>query len=273
MSRQRSMSTFEPLRYIALLRQLLKTSLQVAMQYRLDFFLSGGMAIFWLVWNVAPVALVFHHRPEVGGWTLPEALLVIAFFLVLKAALEGAVSPNLLTVVEHIRRGTLDFVLIKPKDAQFMLSASRFAFAKVVDVVGAVALGIWASARLHLVPSVGQLLACSAMLASSTAILYSLWLLVISLAFWFVRVDNLSHLFGAIFDAGRWPVSVFRGWVRFALTFVVPVGLMTTYPAMALLGTLETSSVIAALLLATGFLLVSRRVWKSALRRYSSASS
>jgi len=260
-------------RYLTLFRQLLATSAQVAMQYRLDFVLGAGMALFWVGWNVSPLLLVFHHREEVGGWTLPEALLVIAFFLILKAMLEGAVSPNLVAVVEHIRKGTLDFILIKPVDAQFMVSASRFAFHKVIDATAGVALAIWAVGRLHLHPGPLEIGGAIAMLAASTAILYSLWLVVISLAFWFVRVDNLSYLFNAIFDAARWPVTIFRGWVRALLTFVIPVGLMTSFPAMALLGTLSARNVALALMLALAFLATSRFVWTRAVRRYASASS
>jgi ABC-2 type transport system permease protein len=260
-------------RYLTLFRQLLVTSAQVALQYRLDFVLGAGMAFFWVGWNVSPLLLVFHHRENVGGWTLPEALLVISFFLVLKAMLEGAVSPNLVAVVEHIRKGTLDFILVKPVDAQFMVSASRFAFHKVIDAGAGVALAFWASARLGLHPGFVEIGGAVAMLAASTAILYSLWLVVISLAFWFVRVDNLSYLFTAIFDAARWPVSVFRGWVRVLLTFVIPVGLMTTFPAMALLGTLSGQNVLVALALALAFLAGSRFIWTRAVRHYASASS
>ena len=263
----------ELLRYFALFRQLMRTSAQVAMQYRLDFLLGGAMAFFWVGWTVAPLLLVFHHRTDIGGWTLPEALLVIAFFMILKAMLEGAVSPNLVAVVEHIRKGTLDFILVKPVDAQFMVSASRFAFHKLVDASAGIALAVWSAHRLGLDVGIVQIGGAFAMLCAAVAILYSLWLIVISLAFWFVRVDNLSYLFTAIFDAARWPVSVFRGWVRFVLTFVIPVGLMTTFPAMALLGTLTPGRLLAGVALAVAFLAGSRVVWNRAVSRYASASS
>ncbi len=48
-----------------------------------------------------------------------------------------------------------------------------------------------------------------------------------------VKVDNLSYLFVSIFDAARWPADVFRGALRAVFTFVVPLALMTTFPARA----------------------------------------
>ena len=56
---------------------------------------------------------------------LPESLVVVGFFTLLHAVLEGAVSPSLTAVVEHIRHGTLDFVLLKPADAQFLVSTAK----------------------------------------------------------------------------------------------------------------------------------------------------
>ncbi len=52
-----------------------------------------------------------------------------------------------------------------------------------------------------------------------------------SAAFYVVKVDNLTYLFESIFDAARWPASVFRGVLRVVFTFVIPLALMTTYPA------------------------------------------
>ena len=92
-----------------------------------------------------------------------------------------------------------------------------------------------------------------------------------------VKVDNLSYLFGSLFDAGRWPIDVFRGVfrgaLRFVFTFIFPLALMTTYPAQALLGKLAASTAIFALVGGALFSALSRQVWRRALRMYTSASS
>ena len=80
-----------------------------------------------------------------------------------------------------------------------------------------------------------------------------------------VKVDNLSYLFGSLFDAGRWPITVFRGALRFVFTFVFPLALMTTYPALALLGKLDAKTALGALAGGLAFAAVARRVWGRAL--------
>ena len=86
-----------------------------------------------------------------------------------------------------------------------------------------------------------------------------------------VKVDNLSYLFGSLFDAARWPITVFRGALRIVFTFVFPLALMTTYPAMALLGKLDGKTALAALAGGLVFAAVARRVWRRALALYTSA--
>ena len=94
-----------------------------------------------------------------------------------------------------------------------------------------------------------------------------------SAAFYVVQVDNLTHLFNAVFDAARWPVQIFRGVVRFVFTFVIPLALMTTYPAEALLGRLSPGALVGSVVGAGVFSWLARRVWLDSLQRYSSASS
>ncbi|HEY8430723.1 MAG TPA: ABC-2 family transporter protein, partial [Sandaracinaceae bacterium] len=79
--------------------------------------------------------------------------------------------------------------------------------------------------------------------------------------------------FEAIFDAARWPASVFKGVVSFLFTFVVPLALMTTYPAEALLGTISAARLAGGVAGAAAFALFARIVWLRSIRTYTSASS
>jgi ABC-2 type transport system permease protein len=261
------------LRHLRLLGVQLRASAAVAMQYRIEFLVQGALALFWAGWSVVPLLVVYGARPAVAGWTFEEALVVMGFFLVVKGILEGAVNPSLASVIEHIRKGTLDFVLLKPADAQFLVSTAKFAPWRILDVLAGLAVFAHAFHRMGRAPSAGDVLGALALLACATAVLYSLWILVISAAFYVVRIDNLSFLFVSIYDAARWPVDVFQGALRLLFTFVVPLALMTTFPAVALLGRLDLALALEALLGALAFAAFARLVWLRAIGRYTSASS
>ncbi len=255
-----------------LLVQLRASGLQL-LQYRFDFFTEGLLEIVWAGTALVPLFVVFRDRGEVAGWSFGEALLVVGWFTLLQGVLEGAINPSLTSVVEHIRKGTLDFVLLKPADAQFLVSTARFQPWKATNVLTAVAIFAYAFHLLGRPPSAAGLLGAAILLASSTLLLYSLWILTVSAAFYVVRVDNLTFLFGSIFDAARWPSSVFRGFLGLVFTFVIPLALMTTYPALAMLGKLSWPTLAAALAGAAAFALAARLVWLRSIRHYTSASS
>ena len=260
-------------RYLRLLGVQLRASTAIALQYRVEFAGQGVLALFWAFWSLVPLLVVYGHRPAVSGWSFEEALVVMGWFTLMKGVLEGAVNPSLASVVEHIRKGTLDFVLLKPADAQFLVSTAKFEPWRVVDVAGAFALFGYAFHRMGRAPALAHVLASLVLLGCAAVTLYSLWILVVSAAFFVVKVDNLSFLFSSIFDAGRWPVTVFRGAWRFVFTFVVPLALMTTYPALALLGRLDLRTVVLAVLGAAGFAGFARLVWVRSIGHYTSASS
>jgi len=260
-------------RYLRLLATQVRTSLIGAMQYRADFLLEGVMSVYWIGWNLLPLLVLYDDRSTVAGWDRPSALVVIAWFVILRGIVEGAVNPSLVDVVERIRTGSFDYVLLKPADGQFLVSTARFVPWRAIDVLGGVGLIVWAFAELDRAPAFTDVLAGLALLAAAVVALYSIWIMIVCAAFWVVRLDNLVYLFSAIFDAARWPVQVFRGAWRILFTFVIPLALMTTYPAMALLGTLHPTTALGALAGSLALLLASRLIWRAAIRNYTSASS
>ncbi len=260
-------------RYLELLRRQLRTSLLVAAQYRWDFVIDAVMSTFWTITAVIPLLVVYSGNNSIPGWTMSEALVVIGWFILLQGVLEGAINPGLTAVVDHIRKGTLDFVLLKPADAQFLVSTSRFALWRVTSVIMGLVIFGYAFSKLGRWPSALGVLEAAFLALLAIAVLYSLWILIVSLAFYVVKVDNLTYLFTSIFDAARWPSTVFRGVLSIVFTFVIPLALMTTYPAEALLGRLEARSVIGSIVGTVALAIVSRQIWLMSIRRYTSASS
>lgn len=260
-------------RYLQLLAVQLKASTLLALQYRVDFLLDGLVSFFRTGAALLPLFVVFQDRPAFAGWSFSEALIVTGWFVLLRGIIEGAISPSLTTVVDHIRKGTLDFVLLKPADAQFLVSTARFELWPLTRLIAAGAIFGYAFHDLGRVPSLSGILLAAGLLLASTLLLYSLWILTVSAAFYVVKVDNLIYLFDSVFDAARWPATIFRGLLEVLFTFVVPLALMTTYPAQALLGRLSTMAFLAALAAALAFGVFSRLVWSRSIGRYTSASS
>ncbi len=258
-------------RYGGLLLTQLRASLLLLAQYRLEALFALVLSFFWTLSALVPLGVLFSRRDSVAGWSWAEALVVVANFSILKGLLNAVIQPSLQQVVEHVRKGTLDFVLLKPADAQFLVSTARFELKLLGESIsGCLILGyaLWSLGR---VPGPGAVIGALVLLACGFALLYAIWILVVSLAFTFVKIDNLSYLFASIYDAARWPASVFRGFFAFVFTFILPLALMTTYPALALLDRLEPPQLALPIGVAALFLVASRLVWLRSIKNYTSA--
>lgn len=259
-------------RYLRLFGLQLRTSGLLAAQYRWDFLIDGVLSVFSAAAALVPLVVVYaDERRGIPGWTFGESLVVIACFLLLQAILEGAINPGLVAVIEHIRKGTLDFVLLKPADAQFLVSTSRFQLWRVTGLVNAGLVFALAFEKLGRWPTPQGVLQMAVLVGAAVWVLYSLWILIVSAAFYVVKIDNLTYLFTSLFDLARWPVTVFRGALRVVFTVLLPLGLMTTYPAEALLGRLDVTTLLAALAGSAVFAVAARLVWLRSIGHYTSA--
>lgn len=251
----------------------LSAALALRAEYRFQLVLEGLLTLATTAAGLVPLYAALSERALPGGWTFARALSVVGCFTALRGVQDGLVSPSLLSLVEHVRKGTLDFVLAKPADAQLLVSTSRLEPFHALDVLAGLGLVAASCALEGHLPGPAELAAFGAFLVAGAALLYSTWLVVVSSAFWLVRVDNLAYLLHALFDFARWPRSVFKGALGVVLTFVLPLGLMTTTPALALFGALDGVGAALALGLAAAFVLGSRLVFLWALGAYTSASS
>jgi len=112
-----------------------------------------------------------------------------------------------------------------------------------------------------------------AMLTAGIMIIYSFWLMLATMAFWFTRINNIEMVFWNVFEAGRYPVDIYRPWVRWGLTYVIPLAFLTTFPAGALVGKTGSSGIVAALALGTLSWVIASAFWRFGLSRYSGASA
>ncbi len=241
--------------------------------YRVNFYVQLFQSLVELATALAGLAVVFTYTGDLRGWTPDEMLALVGVYFMAGGAIGLVIEPSLEQFITAVRDGSLDFTLTKPEDAQLLASIQTVNIWKLIDVVmGAAVLGS-ALARLGEKIGAGQAVLFGAMALAGLVIIYSFWLILATLSFWFVRVENILVIFQSMYEAGRWPISLYPGWLRFALTFIVPVAFATTIPAEALTGRLSVETVLGAIALAVFLATVSRLFWRIGIRHYSGASA
>ncbi len=259
---------------LRVLRAFIAVGLLNIVQYRSDFAIALVNAAVSLTTQILGLSVIFGHTSDLRGWT-PDGLLVLIGIHFFISGLVGLViRPSMEALMEGIRLGTLDFLLTKPADAQLLASVQRVAPQSATDVVLGVAVVVVGMVRVDAPVGVGATALALLTVVAGFVIIYGFLLLLSTVAFWLVRIDNILVIFQSLFgSAGRWPVTIFPGWMRAVLTFVIPIAFAVTVPAQALSGGLSIVDVLTSLGVAVLFVVASRAFWRVALRRYTGASA
>lgn len=168
--------------------------------------------------------------------------------------------------------GTFDFYLIKPISPLFrslLGGPDLIDFLTMIPLLAATAYYI---NKLG-ITDIGSITVYFLLLIVGFIIALSFHILVLSLAILTTEIDNAIMLYRDVTSLGRMPIDIYREPIRGILTFIIPVGIMMSYPVKALLGLLSPYLIIYAGIFCLVFLFLSLQIWKHALKQYSSASS
>ena len=227
------------LRYWRLWRRFCLLALAREMEYRANFALGLVEAAAQAALAVVTMLVVYRFADTLGGWTQAQVLLLVGVYRAVDGLINLQVAPNMQSISGYIRRGDLDFLLLRPVSSQFLVSARYLAPTESVNVAIGLGIVVAAGNAAGVSWSVAGVAGALAFAACGLAVLYALWFCIVTLSFWLVDVGNLDRLFYGIFEAARYPVGFFRGAMRALLTFVVPIAFATTFPAQAVLGTAD----------------------------------
>jgi len=260
-------------RYLRLLRLFAQIELQFALEYRANLVLDLFEEVIVVVSSLAAVLVLFSHTGVINGWTLSQMIVLLGVYYLIQGAQSVVFDPSFERFMEHVRLGTLDFILIKPANSQFMVSTRHIQLAQMGQVVlGVLLVGVGV---VQVGGGIGPAEAASFVvtLVCGLLLVYGLLLALSTLAFWFVRVENLLAIYWSFLDAGRFPVDVYPGWLRVTLSTVVPIGIAVTVPAQAIAGRLDALGLVAMLVGTIVVCCFATWFWRRGLRSYTGASA
>jgi len=248
------------------------TALQAKFEYRVDFVLGVVTSLMLQMAALAFLFVVFHQTPDLQGWTSEQ----VVFLFGLTAASLGAselLFNHIWMVPYYVVKGDLDRLLTYPVDSLSFLLVTKpelHSFGNLITgfaLTGAALLRLEAPWYAWLLLPLGVLLGCVIYTSS----------LVIAAAFSFKFMGPTSlHLMipHTLLQATRYPLSIYPGWLKFGLMFLVPYGAFSYFPAAYLLGKdLAPWMAAVALLSVLFFILAARKAWKWGLSRYESTGS
>lgn len=262
-------------RHLRLIRTFIRASAQQEVAYRANFLIGLLHSLLNLGTGVLGVVVLFGQVETVQGWNFSSTLAVLGVYLTVGALRDLFLSPSLDSLAGldgDVWSGRLDFTLLRPAHTQFLATFRRWRLFALFDLLlGLGVLGV-AAGRLSVTLTPDRLIAFLVLLGAAMVILYAILLISTGLIFWSPGI-LFTWVFNGIFQMARYPVGLYPGWLRLVLTWIVPVGLITTVPAEALAGDLRPETFVGSLLLACALFGGASALFRAGLRRYASASS
>jgi ABC-2 type transport system permease protein len=260
------------MRSLRLFGAIFSLSLRRSLAFRTNLVFEFLVSVIGIAAGLAALSLVFEQTSSLGGWSRGEAIVLLGTYQIVSGILWTFIEPNVAWFQNQVTAGKLDDILLQPAPSIFMASlgsCSPLALSQVITGGVVLAIGL---REIDNPPGPDNVAAWLAMVAVGIALTWSSRVLLASLAFWAPALSQ-DVLYGALWQLGRYPVSIYRQPIRFALTFVLPVAFVATLPAHVLTRELEPVLIAAGLAVACAAMLGVWMVWNAGLRRYTSATS
>jgi len=258
---------------LKLLSAFLKVNIQMSLAYRADTVVNILLNLMWLGWELLSLGIIFSNTETIGGWDFGQLIALLGVFRLVHTLMIALIWPNTEKFNQSIRDGSMDYTLLQPINSMFLVTFSRITVWRAWDLVLAAVLIVVGINLAGDIITPLNLLTFVLLTVSGAIVIYSLWIVLIALTFWFIKFDNNVTILQALLDAGRYPVTVYPVWLRIIVTFVIPVAVATTVPLQALRGELNLGRILMFIAISIASFLVASRVWKAGLKQYSGASS
>jgi ABC-2 type transport system permease protein len=258
---------------LRMLASLLKINVQMSLAYRVDTVVNVLLNLMWLGWELLSLNIIFNNTETLGGWGLGELIALLGVFRLVHTMMMALVWPNTEKFNASIRDGSMDYTILQPVNSMFLVTFSRITVWRIWDLALAVILIVVGIDMSGDIITLLTILTFLLLTVSGAIVIYSLWIVLIALTFWFTKFDNNVTILQALLDAGRYPVTVYPVWLRVIVTFIIPIAVATTIPLQALRGDLNPGQVVLFFAIGIFSFGIASVVWKAGLKRYSGASS
>jgi ABC-2 type transport system permease protein len=264
-------------RYVRMWLGLARYGLIRELTFRGNFLVKIAVEVLWLGILLIFYRTVFARSDHVASWTEAEFLFYVGCHFALSGVLETFFLENCGNFADLVRTGDLDFYLTKPIDEQFLITCRTIDWSTAPNVLMGAALMVFALNALEWEFDPLRLGLFLVLFVCGVGIAYSFLLMLTASSVWLMRNQSLYEVWWLFTTLMRYPREIFMdswaaplGWF---FTFVIPIMVVISVPANTMVKVLDPWFIAFTMAAMVVLLIVSRRVFRTALQRYRSASS
>src|SRR3990167_9410237 len=241
---------------------------KMVFQQRLGIVLFTLGKIIRFLFLFLMIFLVFSKTRLVKGFSLNQMIIFYLTFNIIDSTAQ-LLFREVYRFRPQVVSGSFDLILLKPHHPFLRILVGGVDFLDVFLLVPYILLTIYFILQL---PNLSLLLTSFYLLLvlNSLIIATAFHIAVLALAILTTEVDHTIMIYRDMTALGRFPLEIYREPVRGIFTFVIPIGIMMTFPPKALLQLLSPVSFLISFFFSGLLLIISFKLWNLALKKYQS---
>lgn len=261
-------------RYVSLFWQYSVQYAKIRLEHRWDFFISVVTMTLATVFGLAVVYLIFGRTKAIAGWSFGELLFLYGFSL-LPMAIFNVISVNLYQFSDsYLIQGKFDRILLRPIHSLFQILFEQLRLEALGDAVLGLVILSMSIPMLAEPPGIAGYLVLALGVVCGATIYTAVFVALTAVSFWVEdRVGVMPPIYNFI-QFGRYPLDIYNGFIRVLLSWIIPFGFATFYPAAAALRFESYARYVWMMPMVTiAACWLALRVWNRGISAYGSTGS
>jgi ABC-2 type transport system permease protein len=228
--------------------------------------------LFNFIFNIVIIFSIFSQITSINSYTLPQAIIITLIYNFVDSFTQFFFRA-LYLFRPILLKGDFDMDLLKPLPSFFRPIFSGPDFLDFPMIIIQIITLIFFILKYSLIPSLFTFSLFLVIFANAVILVFSIHLLIAAFSIITTEIDSLVMIYRTLGRAAMVPTDIYQGFFRFFLNYIIPITVIFTLPAKALLNILSPSGVLYSFIFTFIFLFFSLWFWRFSLRRYTSASS
>ena len=256
-------------RYLKIFFLYSKFALKTTFQTRIGtvFFLIGKIIRFLFFFLL--VLLVFSKVKIIKGYTINQAIIFYLTFNIIDTITQ-IIFREVYRFKYYVVSGNFNLILTRPHHPFLRILVGGIDYLDILMLIPYLILTFYFMSKSSMIYDLGSIILYIILIINGLLIATAFHIAVLAFGIITTETDNTILIYRDLTNMARFPLDIYQSPIREILTFVIPVGVMISFPAQALFGLLTWPKIIYAFILSTSLLLLSLKFWHYGLKQYQS---
>jgi len=240
-------------------------------QYKTDFLIGIIPHVVLQAIDLLFIKTIFSSVGTVRGWHADELFLIYGLFT-LNFGFFSLIFGNLNNTKYYLFSGEFDVMRLRPISSILHIMLSSFKTQALEQILAGCIITRYAFSSLEINVGLSEIIAFVIFISSGVLILGSLAIISISTLLITNGTFSLLTIILGFKELVKYPIDIFAKPIRQALTWFIPLALVSYYPAVYFLGK-KSFSILICIIIALVLFAISVAIYRICLKKYNGLSS